>query len=72
MLGEEVRSKRLHIIQFNLYKMSRKICIDRKQVVVAWDWESEVELMVNSHMGSFGGDGNAIKLDCGYTTLSIY
>lgn len=52
--------------------MSRKICIDRKQVVIAWDWESEVELMVNSHMGSFGGDGNAIKLDCGYTTLSIY
>ena len=42
---------------------------DRKQIVAIWSWDAELELTVNSHMASFQGEENVIRLDCSYATL---
>lgn len=35
------------------------------RLVVAWGWEWEWKLTADRHVGSFWGDGNGLKLDCG-------
>ena len=56
-----------HILWVHYYEISKscKSLEAESRLVVAWVWQHGWRVTINEHEGSFWGDRNVLKVDCG-------